>query len=95
MPSIQLIEGSGKPGSGPPGAPDMPTVHYFDCMEIFGFHVEIAMNSAGRDDRAAKRATQHPATPGSHPRTAKNAREKSARKGARKIMTRCMQGRNA
>ena len=54
MPSIQLIEGSGKPGSGPPGSPDMPTVHYFDCMEIFGFHVEIAMNSAGRDDRGRR-----------------------------------------
>ena len=30
----------------------MPTVHYFDCMEIFGFHVEIAMNSA--DDRGRR-----------------------------------------
>jgi hypothetical protein len=41
-PSIQLIEGDGKPGSGPPGNPDMPTVHYFDLMKEFGFHIELA-----------------------------------------------------
>ncbi len=41
-PSIQLIEGDGKPGSGPPGRPDMPTVHYFDLMETFGFHIELS-----------------------------------------------------
>ncbi len=42
VPSIQLIEGAGKPGSGPPGNPDMPTVHYFDLMSEFGFHIELS-----------------------------------------------------
>ena len=42
VPSIQLIEGDGKPGSGPPGRPDMPTVHYFDLMEALGFHIELS-----------------------------------------------------
>jgi len=42
VPSIQLIEGDGKPGNGPPGSPDMPTVHYFDLMEEFGFHIELS-----------------------------------------------------
>jgi len=40
--SIQLIEGDGKPGSGPPGNPNMPTVHYFDLMKEFGFHIELS-----------------------------------------------------
>lgn len=41
-PSLQLIEGDGKSGNGPPGQPDMPTVHYFDLMREFGFHVELS-----------------------------------------------------
>lgn len=45
--SIQLIEGDGKPGSGPPGRPDMPTVHYFDLMKEFGFHVEMSCGPGG------------------------------------------------
>lgn len=42
VPSIQLIEGDGKSGNGPPGRPEMPTVHYFDLMKEFGFHIELA-----------------------------------------------------
>ena len=45
LPSIQLIEGDGKAGSGPPGRPDMPTVHYFDTMDAFGYHIELSMGS--------------------------------------------------
>jgi hypothetical protein len=39
VPSIQLIEGDG-------GNPDMPTVHYFDLMEKFGFHIELSCGPA-------------------------------------------------
>ena len=54
VPSIQLIEGDGKPGHGPPGRPDMPTVHYFDLMDQFGFHIELSCGPALADGAYAQ-----------------------------------------
>lgn len=58
VPSIQLIEGSGKPGDGPPGHPTMPTVHYFDLMKEFGFHIEISMGPFEKDGGMQKSKRQ-------------------------------------
>jgi hypothetical protein len=57
-PSIQLIEGDGKPGNGPPGRPEMPTVHYFDLMQEFGFHVELSCGPTVADGAYAAHNTR-------------------------------------
>ena len=58
VPSIQLIEGDGKAGNGPPGNPDMPTVHYFDLMEEFGFHIELSCGPSLEGGAYAKYKTR-------------------------------------
>ena len=58
VPSIQLIEGDGKPGNGPPGRPEMPTVHYFDKMEEFGFHIELSCGPFLQDGGYEKNKTR-------------------------------------
>jgi len=58
VPSIQLIGGDGKAGNGPPGHPNMPTVHYFDFMAEFGFHIELSCGPALEDGSYAKFKTR-------------------------------------
>ena len=42
----------------PPGNPDMPTVHYFDLMEEFGFHVELSCGPPVEEGAYAKYKTR-------------------------------------